>query len=97
MNTIDTLAKTVWDYMLMHHEIKSADAIFVLGSSDIRTAERAAELWHQGLAPYIIFSGKHGKIPFFEKTEAETFADRAHELGVPWGIHSYRTASNKHG
>jgi len=85
MNEIDQLARKIWDYMLMHHEIKSADAIFVLGSSDIRTAERAAELWHQGLAPFIIFSGKHGYHGdvVFEKTEAETLADRACELGVP--------------
>lgn len=69
--------------MLMHHTMKPMDAIFVLGSVDIRTADRAAELWHQGFAPYIIFSGKYGKEPFFKKTEAETLADRAFELGVP--------------
>ncbi|MCB9809064.1 YdcF family protein [Candidatus Nomurabacteria bacterium] len=83
MDIIDTYAKKIWDYMKMNQPLEKADAIFVLGSSDIRTAERAAELWHQGFAPYIIFSGKHGKEPFFKKTEAEVLADRACEVGVP--------------
>lgn len=83
MDTVDQLAKTIWDYMLMHHTMKPMDAIFVLGSSDKRIAERAVELWKSGYSKYIIFSGGRGKDFLFEKTEAETLADVAVERGVP--------------
>ena len=83
MSEVDIYAKRVWDYMLMHQEIAPADAIFVLGSNDTRVAERAADLYHQGLAPVIIFSGNKGKEPSLSGPEAEVFAQIAIERGVP--------------
>lgn len=47
----------IWDYMQMHHQLKPADIIFVLGSRDDRVAEYAAELYHKKYAPKIIVSG----------------------------------------
>lgn len=69
----------------MHHELRKADAIFALGSNDVRVAERAAELFNQGYAPYLIFSGNVGILTKdrFSKPEAEVFADIARSMGVP--------------
>lgn len=82
---IDALAKTIWDYHHMNHQLKKADCIFVLGSLDTRVAEYAADLFLQGLAPYIIFSGGLGSLTtnIFKKPEAQIFADIAITKGVP--------------
>jgi uncharacterized SAM-binding protein YcdF (DUF218 family) len=83
---IDQLAKVIWDYMHMNQKLEKADAIFVLGSSDTRVAEYAAELYHQEWAPLIIFSGRDGKgktMELWGMTEAEKFGSIALEMGVP--------------
>lgn len=88
--TIDSAAQLIWDYMLMHHELKKSDVIFVLGNRDTRVADRAAELYLQGLAPVILFAGsgsihnhKVGREAFVGSTEAEVFANIAVSKGVP--------------
>src|SRR3954467_5754248 len=80
-----TLAKKLWDYHQMNHELEKSDAILVLGSHDLRVAERGAELWLQGWAPLIIFSGALGNLTrhVWKETEAEKFARIAIERGVP--------------
>ncbi len=78
------LAKILWDYHRLDQEPQAADLIFVLGSHDLRVAERAAELYLQGFAPYILFSGKRGALTqHWPDTEAERFAALAESLGVP--------------
>ncbi|MEN3325944.1 MAG: hypothetical protein V7638_751 [Acidobacteriota bacterium] len=79
------LAETLWNYHLMKHEIVDADAILVLCSHDERVAERAAQLFHEGWAPLVIFSGGQGSITrtLWSKPEAERFARIAVNLGVP--------------
>ncbi len=54
-------------------------------SNDTRIAEYAAELYHQKIAPYIVFSGGVGRFTegSFERSEAETFASIARDCGVP--------------
>ena len=54
------LAKKLWDYHHMHHVLEKADCILALGSHDLRVAERAAQLYLEGWAPIIIFSGGLG-------------------------------------
>jgi uncharacterized SAM-binding protein YcdF (DUF218 family) len=73
--------KKIWDYMLMHHEIKPMDAILVLGSYDTRVADRAADLFLQGFGAYVICSG--WKTSDYPKSEAEVFADILMAEGVP--------------
>lgn len=77
--------QAVWDFHLMGHELQSADCLFILCSNDIRVAEYAASLYHQGLAPYILVSGGRGRFTddLFDKSEAEIFADILHDEGVP--------------
>ncbi|KND49657.1 MAG: hypothetical protein AB203_01060 [Parcubacteria bacterium C7867-008] len=85
--TTDDSAKKIWEYMQLHHELEKADALFVLGSSDLRVAEYAADLYLAGWAPLIIFSGKEGRAKTTREwtglTEAEKFGEIALERGVP--------------
>jgi uncharacterized SAM-binding protein YcdF (DUF218 family) len=82
---VDKLAQIVWNYHLLHHPLEKADCIFALGSNDTRVADRAIDLFIQGYAPYIIFSGGVGILTkdIFNKPEAEIFADIAMKKGVP--------------
>jgi uncharacterized SAM-binding protein YcdF (DUF218 family) len=56
-----------------------------LGSNDLRVAEYAADLYLQGWAPWLMFSGNTGTLTRgrFARSEAETFAAIAMEKGVP--------------
>jgi uncharacterized SAM-binding protein YcdF (DUF218 family) len=79
------LAEKLWDYHLMKHQVAKADAILVLCSHDERVAERGAQLFLEGWAPLIIFSGGHGAITkgLWSEPEAERFARIAISLKVP--------------
>ncbi len=85
---IDTLAKKIWNYHLLHHSLKPADILFVLCSHDLRVADYAAELFHKGFAPWLVFSGGIAhkgdlvETPW-DEPEAMVFARRAKELKVP--------------
>ena len=83
--TIAAAAQFVWDYHQLRHELVASDAIFVLGSHDLRVADRAAELFFAGLAPWIILSGGFGNLTrhVFAAPEADLLAARARLLGVP--------------
>lgn len=79
------LAKTVWDYHHMNMPLQKADCIFVLGSHDTRVADRAAEIYLQGWAPLLIFSGGLGRLTkeSWTETEADLFAKIAMQKGIP--------------
>jgi uncharacterized SAM-binding protein YcdF (DUF218 family) len=83
--TDDALARMLWDYMQLGHELSPADVMLVLGSNDVRVGEHGARLFLRGLAPLMVCSGRLGRLTagHFEKSEAETFADAAVRLGVP--------------
>ncbi len=78
-------AQMIWDYHLMGHRLEPCDLIFVLGSHDLRVAERAADLYHQGLAPVVLMSGGLGNFTkgVFNEPEADLLAAVAREKGVP--------------
>lgn len=79
------LAEQLWDYHHMGHTLQHSDCILVLGSHDTRVAERGAELWLQGWAPLLIFSGGLGRLTkeSWTTSEAERFAKIAMDMGVP--------------
>lgn len=81
----EQLAQILWDYNNLKQPVKKADCILALGSSDVRIAHRAAELFLSHFAPIIVFSGGFGTLTkrIYDKTEAEVFADEAMRLGVP--------------
>ncbi|MCW1925773.1 YdcF family protein [Luteolibacter arcticus] len=77
-------ALVLWDYHQLHHELIPADGILVFGSNDLRVAGHAAELFHRGLAPWILFSGARGRMTQdWAETEAEAIARVARDCGVP--------------
>jgi len=82
---IDELAQKIWDYHHLNHALETSDVILALGSNDLRVAERAAELYLQGWAPLLVFSGNSGILTRerFRKPEAEMFAEIALKRGVP--------------
>ena len=79
------LAQKVWDYHHLHHTMKPCDCILALGSHDLRVADRAADLYLQGYAPYIVFSGGLGNVTkgVWTVPEADQFAAIAIKMGVP--------------
>ncbi len=79
------LANKIWDYHHMGHKLKKSDCILVLGSHDLRVAERGAEIFLQGWAPLLIFSGGLGNFTsgVWDKPEADKFAFIAMKMGVP--------------
>ena len=50
---IHEAASLIWNYHVLNHAITQSDCILALGSNDIRVAKRAAELYHQKIAPKI--------------------------------------------
>jgi uncharacterized SAM-binding protein YcdF (DUF218 family) len=82
---IRDLAKKLWRFHLMNHQLERADALLVLCSHDLRVAERAAQLFLEGWAPLLIFSGGLGAITknLWSEPEADLFAGIAAAMGVP--------------
>lgn len=87
-NLVDYYAELLYDYHFLKQPLQKAEAIFVLGSHDPSVADYAVELYKQGWAEYIIFSGGVVR-PIGElrntkpKTEADAFFDIAIKAGVP--------------
>jgi len=79
------LAKKLWDYHHLNHSLQKSDSILVLGSHDTRVADRAAELYLQGWAPLLSFSGGLGRLTegMWSEPEADLFAKIAISKGVP--------------
>lgn len=78
-------AQILWDYHQLHHEPRNTDIAIGLGSHDLGVAEHAAELWHEGRFPLIVFTGANAPttVNVFPRGEAVHYAERAQELGVP--------------
>jgi uncharacterized SAM-binding protein YcdF (DUF218 family) len=75
----------VWRYHQLNHELSKADVILVLCSHDTAVAERGAQLFLDGWADLLIFSGGQGSITsrLWREPEADLFARTAVEMGVP--------------
>ncbi|WP_420033721.1 YdcF family protein [Streptomyces sp. cg28] len=78
-------AQLLWDYHRMHHTPRACSVAVGLGSHDLGVAEVTADLYHQGLAPVIVFTGStspttRARMP---RGEAVHYRERAIELGVP--------------
>jgi len=83
--SVRLIAEKLWNYHKMNHELQRSDSILVLGSHDLRVAERGAQLFLDGWAQLLIMSGKLGNFTrgVWSETEADKFARIAVELGVP--------------
>lgn len=80
-----SLVEKVWNYHRLDHALAPADVLVVLCSHDTRVAERGAELYLEGWAPLLVFSGGLGAITsrLWTQPEADRFAGIAAGLGVP--------------
>jgi len=79
------LAERVWRYHHMDHELQKSDIILVLCSHDTTVAERGAQLFLEGWAPLLAFTGGLGAITrrLWSDPEADRFARIAIDMGVP--------------
>ena len=85
------------DFIFLEDEPRQADVIFVPGNGYPQMAERAASLWREGYAPFVLPSGKYSvtkghfsgvmaekeKYPGPYATEWEFLADVLRKNGVP--------------
>ena len=80
-----TAVRTLWDYMCLHQTPKKADCIVAFGCYNEDVARRAAQLYHQGLAPLVLFTGGLGRntSSMWTESEASRFATIALAEGVP--------------
>lgn len=77
--------QVIWDYLCLHKEPAKADVIVGFGNFNTDIARRAAELYHQGYAPKILFTGGLGRNTegLLPEPEAVRFARVAVDCGVP--------------
>ena len=77
--------QVIWDYLCLHQPPQKADVIVGFGNFNTDIARRAAELYHQGFAPKILFTGGLGRNTegLLPEPEAVRFAKVAMECGVP--------------
>lgn len=75
----------IWDYLRRPSEMKKADCIAGFGNYNCDIGIRAAELYHEGYAEKVLFSGGFGRntLGVLNTTEAERFAETAARHGVP--------------
>ena len=77
--------QVIWDYLCLHQPPRKADVIVGFGNFNTDIAKRAAELYHGGFAPKILFTGGLGRNTegLLPEPEALRFAKVAMECGVP--------------
>ncbi|WFE34072.1 YdcF family protein [Micromonospora sp. WMMD975] len=77
--------ETLWRYHDMHHELRPCDVGIGLGSHDLGIAVIATRLFHQGLFPWIVFTGANAPttVERFPRGEAVHYREYAVEQGVP--------------
>ena len=75
----------IWNYLCLNQTPQQADVIVGFGNFNTDIARRAAQLYHQGYAPKILFTGGLGRNTegLLPEPEAVRFARVAMEWGVP--------------
>ena len=77
--------QVIWDYLCLKETLQKADCIVGFGNFNTDIARRAAELYHKGYAPKVLFTGGLGRNTegLLPEPEAVRFAKVAMECGVP--------------
>ena len=77
--------QVIWDYLCLNEPLEKADCIVGFGNFNTDIARRAAELYHQGYAPKVLFTGGLGRNTegLLPEPEAVRFARVATDCGVP--------------
>ena len=55
----DKFLNQITEFIFVEDKAEKSDMIFIPGSGFPQLAEEAAKLYHQGLAPYILPSGRY--------------------------------------
>jgi hypothetical protein len=79
-------ARLLWDYLRLGAAPRPADCLLVFGGHDLTgVAARAADLFHGGIAPFIVVSGGSRAVPpgGDYPTEADAISDILLKRGVP--------------
>ena len=78
-------AQILWDYMCMNQPPKKADCIVGFGCYNEDIPIRCAQLYREGFAPWVLFTGGLGRntANMWTESEAERFGRIALEAGVP--------------
>jgi hypothetical protein len=90
-------ARLLWNYLRLGIPVLSADCLLVFGGHDIGVAGRAADLYHEGVAPLVIVSGGSRAVPDGSDfpTEADAIVDVLLRRDVPKDVIALeRLASN---
>ena len=77
--------QVIWDYLCLHEKPRKANVIVGFGNFNEDIPRRAAELYLQGYAPRILFTGGLGRntVGLLPESEADRFARVAIGCGVP--------------
>ena len=77
--------QVIWDYLCLNEPLSKADCIVGFGNFNTDIARRAADLYHAGYAPKVLFTGGLGRNTegLLTEPEAVRFAKVAMECGVP--------------
>jgi uncharacterized SAM-binding protein YcdF (DUF218 family) len=75
----------LWNYHRMDHPLRPVDVGIGLGSHDLGVATHAAELFHRGFFPLVVFTGANAPttVAEFPRGEAVHYREHAIALGVP--------------
>lgn len=78
-------ASTLWQYLSSFRSVGPADAVAVCCSYDLRVCDHACNLVKRGIANTLVLSGNTGNWTrhIWRRPEAEIFAERALENGLP--------------
>jgi len=78
-------ARLIWGYHRMGHEPRPCSAGIGLGSHDLGVATSAADLYHAGMFPVLVFSGSNSPTTRarFPRGEAVHYTEHAMSRGVP--------------
>ena len=84
-SSICEYSRILWDYMRLDMPLHKADCIVGFGCYNEDIALRAAELYHAGYAPRVLFTGGLGRNTkeMWTESEADRFARIAIAAGVP--------------
>ena len=72
--------RILWDYLCLHQPLQPADCIIGFGCYNEDVGRRVAQLYRQGYAPLVLFSGGLGRNTRHMWTESEAGALPA----LPW-------------
>ena len=77
--------QVIWDFLCLNEKPRKADVIVGFGNFNEDIPRRAAELYLQGYAPKILFTGGLGRntVGLLPESEAARFARVAMSCGVP--------------